>query len=218
MSNKKAIIALNGELKGDREQYLSLLDRDSFLIAADAGVLLFEELGLRADLILGDLDSLPAARREYYQNKGIKIMKYPVEKDETDGELALEYCKRNNLNDIEIIGSLGGRFDHQIANILLLEYGYQQQLSVKIIEPGMEMGLITGFKVFKDCQGEILSLIPLDNKVNEVSIKGCKYNLEKEDLYRFKSRGISNQISKNRAEISLEKGLLLYIKLSKYTK
>lgn len=44
---------------------------------------------------------------EYYQEKGVEILPYPVEKDETDTELALDYCKRKAYTELFLIGARG---------------------------------------------------------------------------------------------------------------
>ncbi|MFW5982164.1 MAG: thiamine diphosphokinase [Halanaerobiaceae bacterium] len=211
MPEKKAIIALNGELRDKTDQYLSLFrNQETLFIAADAGALLYEKLGIKPNIIIGDFDSLE--NKNKIIKNGVEIIEYPVDKDETDGELAIEYCIDNGIKEITIIGAFGGRYDHQLANIFLLEYAYYHQIDAVIKDIDIEIGLINDSKGFVNCANHILSLIPLDKKVYGVSIEGCKYNLDKADMCRFKSRGISNQILEEKALITVKKGLLLYIK------
>lgn len=213
MKKEQVIIALNGQLQGRVEDYIPIIKReDSTFIAADGAALLLEKLGIVPDIILGDLDSLTDNKLLYYKKKNVEIIKYPVEKDETDGELALKYCLKKGLDTIIIIGARGGRLDQQLANIFLLEYAYYHGLTALIKEPDLEMGLIVNKKVFYNCDGECLSLIPLSKQVSGVSIKGCKYELNNEQLFRYKTRGISNLIIEESAEISLKEGLLIYLK------
>jgi len=54
-------------------------------------------------------------------------------------------------------------------------------------------------------------LVPLDEKVSGVTITGCKYLLEAGNLLRYKTRGISNLIEQEKAVVTIEKGLLLYV-------
>lgn len=109
MSTNKAVVALNGELKGDREEFKKLIgEKDIFFIAADGGALFLESIGFLPDVIIGDFDSLTEAQYQRYEKLGAKIIKYPMEKDETDGELALQYCQERGFNNIIIIGFAGG--------------------------------------------------------------------------------------------------------------
>ena len=212
MSMNTAVVALNGELKGDREEFKKLIgEKDIFYIAADGGALFLESIGFLPDVIIGDFDSLTEAQYLRYEKMGIKIIKYPVEKDETDGELALQYCRERGFDNIIIIGFAGGRLDQQLANIFLLEYAFRNGITAFIKEPGLEIGIIKREKVFFQKIGAGLSLIPLDEKVTGVTITGCKYLLEAESLLRYKTRGISNVIEQEKAVITVEKGLLLYI-------
>jgi len=212
MSTHKAVIALNGELKGSKEEYTKLIgEKDILFVAADGGALLLESIGFLPDVIIGDLDSLTKAQCQRYKKMGAMIIKYPVEKDETDGELALQYCKGRGLDNIIIIGFAGGRLDQQLANIFLLEYAFRNGMTAFIKEPGLEMGIIEKEKVFFQKMGVGLSLIPLDEKVSGVTITGCKYILKEESLLRYKTMGISNIIEQEKAVITVEKGLLLYV-------
>jgi len=212
MSTNKAVIALNGELKGNKEAYKKLIQgEDVLFVAADGGALLLESIGFFPDVIIGDFDSLTKVQVQRYEKMGAKILKYPDEKDETDGELALQYCRERGFNHIIIIGSAGGRLDQQLANIFLLEYAFRNGITAFIKEPGLEMGIIEREKVFFQKIGAELSLIPLDEKVTGVTITGCKYLLEARSLLRYKTRGISNIIEQEEAVITVEKGLLLYV-------
>jgi len=212
MSTNKAVIVLNGELRGSKEEYKNLTGgKDVLFVAADGGALLLESIGFLPDVIIGDFDSLTRAQYLRYEKMGAKILKYPDEKDETDGELAVQYCRERGFNHIIIIGFSGGRLDQQLANIFLLEHAFRNGITAFIKEPGLEMGIIDKEKVFFQKIGARLSLIPLDKKVTGVTITGCKYLLEAGSLSRYKTRGISNIIEQQKAVISVEKGLLLYV-------
>jgi thiamine pyrophosphokinase len=212
MSTNKAIVALNGELKGNKEEYKKLIgEKDVLFIAADGGALLLESIGFLPDVIIGDFDSLTEGQYQHYEKMGVKIIKYPFEKDETDGELALQYCRGRGLDNIIIIGFAGGRLDQQLANIFLLEYAFKNGMTAFIKEPGLEIGIIEKEKSFFQKIGAGLSLIPLDEKVSGVTITGCKYLLEAGNLLRYKTRGISNIIEQEKAVVTVEKGLLLYV-------
>jgi thiamine pyrophosphokinase len=212
MKYNSAVVILNGELRGEIKEYKDIIDKyGAMLIAADGGALFLDKLAYKPDIIIGDMDSIGEELLLRFSMMGIKIIKFPVEKNETDGELALNYCRENKYHNITIIGSQGGRLDQQFANIFLLEYAVINGMNATIREPGIEIGIIKNNKVFKSKTGFKLSLIPLDIEVNGVSISGCKYNLISTKLMRYRSRGISNLIENERAVISVNDGLLLYI-------
>lgn len=213
MKKEYAVLALNGCLQGTKEEYLNLLgEEEALFIAVDGGALLFEKIGISPDIIIGDFDSLSIEKMDYYISSGIEVIKYPVKKDETDGELAVNYCRENGLWEILIIGSQGGRIDQQLANIFLLEYAWKQGVTALIKEPGLEIGIPGEKKKFYNCKGQTLSLIPLSDVVKGISVTGFKYSLVDESLSRCRSRGISNTIMEEIAEIVVGEGILLYVK------
>ena len=98
MEKMQALLVVNGELQGTEEEYRKMIGKgDYIIIAVDGGLLLAEQLGLFPDVLLGDFDSIPRDRLDYYREKGAEIIPYPVEKDETDAELALNYCLNKGM-------------------------------------------------------------------------------------------------------------------------
>ncbi len=212
MKFKKTIIVLNGIFDDNLVSYKNIIfEEPYFYIAVDGGSRLFKSLNILPNLIIGDLDSLDSEILDYYKKKNVDILKYSTKKDASDGELAIKYCFDNNFEDIVITGSIGGRLDQQFANINLLEYAQINNLKAIIKEPGIEVGLIDGYKEYHANRNNILSLISLDYKTTGISNFGFEYPLNNETLYRFNSRGISNIINTNKAWIKIEKGRLLYI-------
>lgn len=213
MFKKNALLILNGELSLNSNEIESFKKTNKIekVIAVDGGANIVRSLSIIPDLIIGDLDSVSDQNLTYFKEKGVEIIKHPVEKDQTDSEIAVDYCLNNEIGELFIIAALGGRFDQQLANINLLEYIYEFDLKAKIISKNSEIALIDKQKVFNSKKGYRLSLIPQSKKVKNLKISGCKYNLSGIDILRSRSRGISNYIEDEKAEISLESGLLIYV-------
>jgi thiamine pyrophosphokinase len=84
------------------------------LVAADSGLTAAEEAGLRPDWIVGDMDSLQdRGRLSSYPPD--RVLVYPVDKDFTDTELALNLLWEKGCDEVWIIGGGGGRLDHTLA-------------------------------------------------------------------------------------------------------
>ncbi len=139
------------------------------------------------------------------------LERYPVDKDKTDGELSIDYCNRLECDTIILLGSMGGRFDQQLANIYLLEYSLNLNIDAVIKEKGLEIGIIEKSKEISGYQGWHLSLLPLDKKVENISLSGTKYDIEGLDLLRSYTRGISNRVVGDVFKIKVGKGRLIYI-------
>lgn len=212
MEKMQALLVVNGELQGTEEEYRKMIGKgDYIIIAVDGGLLLAEQLGLFPDVLLGDFDSIPRDRLDYYREKGAKIIPYPVEKDETDAELALNYCLNKGYDNLLLVGGIGGRLDQQLANIFLLEYAHRRGFNLIIKEPGLELGIIDQEKSFYNCKDKYFSLLPISEKVEGVNLEGFQYGLQDAVLYRYMTRGISNRFVENRARVSLKKGIALYL-------
>ena len=100
------------------------LSGSDLVIAADGGFDYLKKLGLRADIVLGDFDSLSDS-----QNLPEDFIRYPKEKDDTDMMIAIKEGLARGYRTFRIYGGLGGRLDHTIANLQrgLSSYGYQRR-------------------------------------------------------------------------------------------
>jgi thiamine pyrophosphokinase len=105
------------------------------IIAVDGGGRYLAALGVRPDVVVGDLDSLDSEIWEGWERDGTSIVVYPAEKDETDLELALLYVVEHFEGDIELIGALGGRLDQMLANIFLLAHPAFSGRRLTLAEP-----------------------------------------------------------------------------------
>lgn len=213
MLRQKALIILNGQFNLTEKELKQIIKKEDVkkVIAVDGGAEVLKKLSLIPDSIIGDLDSISDNTLNFFKDKGVEINKYPAEKDETDSELAINYCKKNNLEELIITAALGGRIDQELANINLLEYIKSKKLIAKIIDKNIEISIIDKEKTFVGRKDYRLSLIPQTSVVKNTSISGCKYNLDNKDLYRHKTRGISNLIFEQEARVNIKKGLLIYI-------
>ena len=150
--------------------------------------------------------------QHFEQQSDCQIIRQPVEKNETDSELAIQVALDHGADIITLLGGLEGeRFDHSIANVFLLVGFAQTKLnlvdgpSTCWLLTGPDRALITGQA------GDLLSLFPLKGDALNVHTTNLYYPLHNETLYFGKPRGISNQLTHEQAEVSLREGLLLII-------
>src|SRR6476659_7768215 len=98
-------------------------DGIDLVIAADGGARHALALGRGIDRWVGDGDSIAPADLERLAADGVRIDRAPVDKDETDAELALLAAIEADAGRITILGALGGtRLDHEIGNVWLLAH------------------------------------------------------------------------------------------------
>ena len=120
------IAIIGGE--GPPPELLKEIACAELIVAADSGLIAAEEAGLAPDWIVGDMDSLASARGASPDQLGRlekyppdRVLRYPVDKDHTDTELALFLLKEKGCDEIWIAGGGGGRTDHIFGIYALFE-------------------------------------------------------------------------------------------------
>jgi thiamine pyrophosphokinase len=182
------------------------------IICCDGGARHFQHLGIKPDVIIGDMDSIDPALLASYSTQGIKIIKYPANKDFTDTELALDYALSMKPEEIFIWGALGGKIDHTLANVFLLCKGQETGIRTYLVDEYGESFVLDKKATFVNETGKTISLLALSPEVTGVTLTGFLYPLKEETLIMGESRGISNIITDVRAGISVRQGKLLVVK------
>lgn len=208
--DQTAILFVNGELKFP-ELIRPTLDQPVFLIAVDGGLKHLNSLKLLPDLLIGDLDSVDSKDLILIKERKIEIKKYPSQKDESDLELAIQYSVNKGFTKVIIVGALGGRVDQTIANINLLTNPEWRELDLILFDGEIEISLIHDKLEIAGNPGDAISLIPMTEKVTGVRTEGLVYPLENEDLFQWRTRGISNVMTGKSASISIQGGLVICI-------
>jgi len=184
----------------------------ALIITCDGGVRHVQQLGIKPDVIIGDMDSIEPAQLISYSTQGVKIIKYPANKDFTDTELALDYALNLKPTAIYIWGALGGRIDHTLANIFLLRKGQKAGIKTYLIDEYCEAFIVDKKASFVDAKGVTVSLFAFSPQVEGLSLSGFVYPLKGAVLTMGESLGVSNIINKAHAKISVRAGNLLVIR------
>lgn len=180
-----------------------------YVICADGGLEKAENLKLIPDIIIGDLDSVNKLVLKKYLDMNIELIKYPAEKNNTDMELAIEYALEKGFKDIILIGATGSRLDHTFANILLIESYYKKGIKLKIIDNNNIIQLITNNMEIQNKRDYFVSIVPITEFIEGLTLKGFKYPLNNVIVNRGSTLCISNQIVSEKGIITLNKGTAL---------
>lgn len=210
----KAIIIANGKII-DYDYIKSLLIDElsnNYVIACDGGLCHCHLLDISPNCIVGDLDSVPSEILASY--KQIPLLQFPPEKDFSDLELAIAHANEEGASSIEILAALGGRLDHQFANIHVLA---NSSVSAVLRDETTFIQIIKATPnpttLYKK-DGNILTLLPLTSTAEGIVTEGLQYPLNNESLSVGYARGLSNLITDEYATISLKLGLLVAIQIS----
>jgi thiamine pyrophosphokinase len=209
----RAIVIAGGE--PDPCDARLLRDAD-LLIAADSGACWLDELGITPDLLIGDLDSVGEALIERLTAAGVRIERLPVDKDESDAELALARAFDSGVDEVVILGALrGDRLDHEQANLLLLADPAFAGRDLRIVRGATTVrAMHDGESIALTGQpGDIVTLLPVRGDAQGVTTDGLRYPLADEELRFGRSRGLSNVVERAGASVWLKSGTLLVIEI-----
>ncbi|MBN1327562.1 MAG: thiamine diphosphokinase [Candidatus Cloacimonetes bacterium] len=187
------------------EVFNELLADSTLILAADGGADNCLIRGISPDLIIGDMDSISRdTLRHFPPEKLIRI----DSQDNTDLEKALAFCSDQSPQKIQIFAWSGNRIDHTIGNLLSVRDFYQKYNIPVILHDHLGTINLLGpgeyqLSMKKDT---IVSIFCLDPLIN-LRLTGFRYSVGNPNQ-KPGFRGISNEINKYPAYISLEQGLV----------
>lgn len=180
--------------------------KTDYFIAADGGANIALELGVKPDVVVGDLDSYEGSDHEEFE------IIFNPDQELNDLEKALQLAQKTNANNIYILGATGQRLDQTLKNLSVLKQFNNRFQQIRLIDNFGETRLIP--RRFSDefPIGTQLSLFPLSGKVTGIITQGLKYPLAKEFLENGVRDGSSNEVIDNPVTITHQKGdLLLFV-------
>lgn len=179
-----------------------------YVICADGGLDKAQDYGIMPDIIIGDFDSVDLSLLKQYELQNIRTLKFPAEKDFTDMELAIEHAISKGYKNITLIGASGSRLDHTLGNITLMEKYYKDGVHITIIDNNNEIKIISDNSelIIKFKQSIYISMIPVTDEIQGLSMEGFKYPLKDVEVKRGSTLLISNQIISSQGIIRLKKG------------
>ena len=179
------------------------------IIAADSGLNNAKTLDLAVNAVVGDYDSLGHTPEV---DAGVEVITVPTEKDVTDTQLAVELALARGSTEIIIIGGLGGRLDHTLSNLAILEDLADKRVRAVIEDGQNRVRLLRNDSTILPRSGyTYVSLLALDPLCKGVEIEGVKYPLKGAKLERKFQYAVSNEITGNCCFISVRKGSLLVV-------
>ena len=212
----------------------------SFIACADGGAnRLYDEVHgqIIPNVIIGDLDSLRIDVKHFYEgaNKKTKIYKV-IDQDRHDLDKTLQHVHDNRSSILKdtgttghmkdghghdnkkmcvlVLGALGGRFDHDMANINAL-YKWTKHFDsltllsnenmVQLLEPGRHVIIPD-----RNLEGPTCGLIPIGLPVDNITTNGLKWNLSKQTLKFGGLVSTSNRIVDKKIVIDTPNGHILW--------
>ncbi|MCK9328549.1 MAG: thiamine diphosphokinase [Candidatus Cloacimonetes bacterium] len=186
------------------------VEDENIVVGVDQGANVLLCYNIVPDYIIGDFDSFIGLIKDVPDT--VKIIKLDKKKDYSDLEYAIDYFIDKH-KDICIVNNMQGRLDHILACLTLIEKS-TSKTKIFICNHFEEIRLLSETNVLNFKKNTLVSLIPLSEKVLNVSTNGLEYPLTSETLFRNSSRGLSNIVKNETIEISFKTGKLLLISQS----
>ena len=194
---KRCVIVAGGE-----RAPIGPLREGDFLLACDRGYSYCRQEGLAPDLLLGDFDSGPAETPE----PGIPVLRFPVEKDDTDSMLAVRWAIEHDFDELRLCCALGGSLDHLLANLQTLHFAVNAGLHASAGDERTELQVLCpGSYRFPRRDGWKFSVLALTDRVEGLMIRGAKYNVEDVELTNAFPLGVGNDFA-GEIELSFRTG------------
>ena len=179
---------------------------EDYVIAADRGYDSLMAYGVTPDLVVGDFDSLG------YAPSHPNVIQLPCAKDDTDMVFALRQGLDRGYRRFVLLGGVGGRLEHTLANLQVLDWlttqGAQGFLAgEKTVATAVRNGTLT----FPAAMSGYLSVLCNSGTARGVTLRGLKYPLERYTMTGSFPLGVSNQFLGRPASVSVEDGCLLLL-------
>ncbi len=213
MADKKLKLTFDNEfdcilcLNSPLPDYVFRWVKNTVIIAADGAAIELHKIGIKADKVIGDLDSFygnPIVNQ--YKPDDVILLE---DQDMNDFEKCLKWCIENSLQNILILGFHGGLLEHTINNwSILMRYG--RKMNLCIYEKGRYAAPIYRNFEMEVNENEIISIIPSGEA--RLSSKNLRWELRNESLNFTEREGARNQVLGKNFSIELQKGeLLLFV-------
>ncbi|HGY11080.1 MAG TPA: thiamine diphosphokinase [Desulfobacterales bacterium] len=207
----KCVIIANGDVEYTND-IISIIRDAQLIISADGGARHLRALNILPHVMIGDFDSILPADKLFFKKKKVEMLTFSSKKDHTDSEICVSWAIDNKATDITLLGVTGTRLDHTLANIFLLKELARENIPARIINKNNEIHIITDHIELNGQPKDLLSIIPVTQKVTGITLKGLEYPLVNADIKMGSSIGISNTFKGTLATISIKKGILIVIK------
>jgi thiamine pyrophosphokinase len=204
-----AVVVIGGDPPDPRVR--ARLPLPATVIAADSGLDHALALGLRADLVVGDLDSVSPTALDAAAAQGASVHRHDPDKDATDTELAIDAAIAAGCTRLVVVSGGGGRLDHLLGSLMLLARPLAGRLEAWIGEAHLDIVHGPGSVMVSGDPGDLISLVPLGGSARGVTTAGLRWSLSDDDLDWRATRGVSNELVARTATVSLTEGTLAVV-------
>lgn len=184
------------------------LKEDDFFVYCDSGLKHLEYIKHEPDLIVGDFDS------HERPDTDIETITLPCEKDDTDTFFAVKEMVARGYDSFVLVGVLGNRLDHSLANISILLMLDSKGLKAFALDDYSQMEIVSSETGVVNDSFSYFSVMNISGVSEGVTIKNAKYEISDASIDCDYQYGVSNEVVKGKkALIDVKNGRVLLIKV-----
>lgn len=205
----RAIVFANGDCS-DYASSLANITKDDYIVCVDGGARHCYAQALEPDLLVGDFDSLSSDVAKTIGDSQIECVRFAPEKDASDLELALQTLSERLIDDVVLLGISGGRTDHHLFNWQLAG-SRSWPFRLRLIDDSIDAQLVDKSRPLQISAsiGQTFSVIALSRAACGVGVSGAKYPLTNARLAPGSTLGLSNEVTEQHLQVSVEEGIVL---------
>lgn len=197
------------------DKFFREVSRDRKIFAVDKGIEICRDLNILPQILIGDFDSAESSAVDWARENKIPIERHPVDKDLTDTQLALNLVEDKNF--VVLTGIFGGRFDHLFSNIFTCA---ASKIRTCLADERELIFFVNGGEIFSVkffVRPYALSLLPITEICEGVTLKNVHWELENATLRQNFPNAVSNRVESDEIKISVSKGTLaVYVLLKNF--
>ena len=178
----------------------------SLIACSDGAFHYLKEKGFpleKLDFISGDFDSHSGKDETIYHEKFI----FTPDQNKTDFEKSLEIIKERGYKEVDVYGGSGGEMDHFLGN-LTVAFIFKDDLKITFFDDHSHYYFAPNILVLNDVKNKLISLYPFP-KAENITTKGLKWSLIKENLEITNRIGTRNFAQENSVTIEFDTGNLV---------
>ena len=207
-AHKSRCVIISGSPDCHVPESVDILPTD-YIIACDRGMAAAQRAGIMPDIFIGDFDSFCGALP-----KDLPVISSRPEKDDTDTMMAVRHGLSLGFRDFVFLCALGGRRDHEFANIASCVYLVNRGAKAQLLSDSCNVFVIRNSSItLPYMENRIVSVFSFYEKASGVSIMGLKYELENATLTSEFPIGTSNEFTDKDGFIEVQDGVLVIIVL-----
>ena len=177
-----------------------------YVIAADRGYDSLMAYGVTPDLVVGDFDSLG------YAPNHPNVVQLPKMKDDTDMVYALRKGLELGYRRFVLLGGVGGRLEHTLANLQALDWLTTQGAQGFLAGEKTVATALRGSSIqFPVTMSGFLSAFCNSGSASGVTIQGMKFEMKEGEISGNFPVGVSNEFLGKESSVSVKEGSLILL-------